>query len=344
MKTDARKDRAPTVVFFVIILILIFYFTLTFDETNLVEINHSRSFDFDDILIAEVQPENGKNVFFVESGDTEINVTLKIRQTCSIESAAFMNPHLKVFVLFTSKERLRNLSRTPEVEAILSYPNVFVNSIDIERFSLGTPFQEFIQRKVLLKSSYKVVHTSDVVRFMVLWRYGGTYLDTDIIVRKKLDSIPPNYGCPESETFMNNAAINFQSINENYIIEAFVYDLIRNFNGQSWGHNGPTMMTRVLTMLCNTNQTLEMLHKGNCKSFHVMRKETCYPVGGMQASQLFTDSLGPKTMEVVKDSLVVHFWNSATKGWKLKKSQSAAYIQLAKEFCPKVMAQEGDDF
>jgi lactosylceramide 4-alpha-galactosyltransferase len=344
MKKESKKLHFATVLTLAVILLFLVFTVLPDQKLNIVKTSHVRSQDFCDILGARVRPENSKNVFFVESGDSEGNVTLSIRQCCSIESAALINPHLNVFVLFTSQDRLHNLSKTPEVEAILSYNNVFLNSIDVDKFSIGTPFEEFFVQNVLEKSLYKIVHTSDVVRFMVLWKYGGTYLDTDIIVRQKLDSLPSNYACPESETHINNAAINFQNINENLIIEAFVDDLIRNFNGRSWGNNGPTMMTRVLRQLCNTTNTLEMVLKGNCKSFHVLSKKMCYPIGGMESSRLFSDSEATKTMKAVQDSLVVHFWNSATKNWKLWKTQKAAYIQLARQFCPKVMAIKGESF
>jgi lactosylceramide 4-alpha-galactosyltransferase len=345
MKVETRKHRIVEILtILALILLLIVYLALPKDQTTLIEISRARSLDFDDILSSNFQPENGKNVFFVESGNSEGNVTLKIRQACSIESAALVNPHLKIFVLFTSHQRLQNLTKTPEVEAILSYPNVYFNSIDVDKFSIGTPFEEFFARKVLKTSAFKVVHESDVVRIMVLWRFGGSYIDTDIIVRQKLDSTPPNYACPESETHINNAAINFQSISDNFLVETFAFDLIRNFNGQSWGGNGPMMMTRVLKQLCNTNSTKEMVEKGNCKSFHVLKKETCYLVGGMQSALLFTDSKGDEIIEALKNSIVVHFWNSATKAWKLRKNQTAAYVQLAWKFCPKVMAQTGDEF
>jgi hypothetical protein len=130
---------------------------LDFSEKQIecFKLNHLKFQDFDDISRAKVQPESNKNIFFVDSGQNEKNVTLNIRQCCSIESAALMNPQLNIFVLFISQERLKNLRRTPEVEAILSYKNVFLNSIDPVKFSIGT-FEDFFLKNSLNTSLFKV--------------------------------------------------------------------------------------------------------------------------------------------------------------------------------------------
>ncbi len=64
-----------------------------------------------DILKSEVKPlESGKNIFFHETSCSPENgiLNLNARQACAIESAARVNPHMKVFVLFASKVGLRN--------------------------------------------------------------------------------------------------------------------------------------------------------------------------------------------------------------------------------------------
>jgi lactosylceramide 4-alpha-galactosyltransferase len=313
-------------------------------QIKFFELNHLKFKDFDDISNAKVQPESGKNIFFIDSGQSEGNVTLNIRQCCSIESAALMNPQLNIFVLFTSQERLKSLTRTPEVEAILSYKNVHLNSIDVVKFSIGTTFEEFFLKNALNTSLFKVEHTSDIVRIMVLWKYGGTYLDNDVITKQKLDSLPLNYACAASDTIVANGLINFQSINDNFLVGTFADDLIRNFNGSAWSINGPLMMIRVLQKLCNTTQTVQMVSKGNCKGFHVLPRKACLAINWSENYRLMKDSEATETMKVIKDSTFVHFANKMSKNQKLLKSQKAAYIQLAYQFCPKVMAQEGETF
>jgi lactosylceramide 4-alpha-galactosyltransferase len=53
-----------------------------------------------------------------------------------------------------------------------------------------------------------VAHLSDVLRLLTLWKYGGTYLDLDVIVQKQLDSIPENYVGMEFANSVCNCVIN----------------------------------------------------------------------------------------------------------------------------------------
>lgn len=140
---------------------------------------------FENILKAIVQPENDQNIFFVETGNLKSNVKLSARQCCSIESAAFRNPEKRIFVLFVSRDRLSNLEITPQIKSILSYRNVQINYLNIEELSKKSPIENFIKSKKLSKSKFRLLHTSDVLRLLVLWKYGGTYLDMDMLVHCK---------------------------------------------------------------------------------------------------------------------------------------------------------------
>lgn len=56
---------------------------------------------------------------------------------------------------------------------------------------------------------------SDFLRFLVLYKYGGIYLDTDVIVQKNLNELPANFLGKEVSNKMkiigvNNAVLGFQ--------------------------------------------------------------------------------------------------------------------------------------
>lgn len=86
-----------------------------------------------------------------------------------------------------------------------------------------------------------------------------------------------------------------------------------------------------------------MSQKESCEGFHVFPREVCYPYNGYHWDHLMDEKFADEAMIRVKDSLVVHFWNHDTKSIKLPKTSRAAYVQLANEFCPKVM-QTVEDF
>lgn len=109
---------------------------------------------FEDVTIALTKPEYGENVFFLETGESTVDVKLTPRQACAIESAALTNPHLKIFVFYSSRERLESLHKTAEFEVIRSYPNVFIYHLNMLELALGSPLEEFFRSKRLQRSEY----------------------------------------------------------------------------------------------------------------------------------------------------------------------------------------------
>lgn len=63
---------------------------------------------------------------------------------------------------------------------------------------------------MLEKSKYFTSHLSDVLRFLTLWKFGGIYLDMDMIVLKSLENFDANFACAESEVFVNAALLSLK--------------------------------------------------------------------------------------------------------------------------------------
>lgn len=45
-------------------------------------------------------------------------------------------------------------------------------------------------------------------RLCSLFRYGGTHLDLDFIMKKSISNLEPNYACAETNKSINNALLN----------------------------------------------------------------------------------------------------------------------------------------
>lgn len=88
-----------------------------------------------------------------------------------------MNPNHNIFVMFASQVGFRNTSKLPILDALLSYPNIHFNYLNITNYAQNTPLQDWIKTNKLFRSRYLISHTSDVLRFLTLYKYGGTYLD-----------------------------------------------------------------------------------------------------------------------------------------------------------------------
>lgn len=106
-----------------------------------------------------------------------------------------MNPNRKIFVLFASPVGIEsNESLLHENIAILrKYPNIHLMNVNLWRYAVDTPLEEWINSAMLFQSDFIYWHLSDVLRFITLYRYGGFYVDLDFVVKKSFDDLGENF-------------------------------------------------------------------------------------------------------------------------------------------------------
>lgn len=140
------------------------------------------------------------------------------RRACAIQSAAIHNPNRDIFVLFASPvafnwkegDSFENLKSTSPIFKIFSlYPNIYLRNVNMTTFAVGTPIEELEKRGDVYASKFNVSHLSDVIRLVILYKYGGLYLDADFIILRNLDDIASTFFATESVGLMSNGAIGF---------------------------------------------------------------------------------------------------------------------------------------
>lgn len=166
-----------------------------------------------------------------------------------------MNPEHEVFVLFTSQVGFRNSSRLPIIDAILSYPNVHFNYLNLTQYAEHTPLDKWMKTGELFRSAYVNSHTSDILRYLSLWKYSGTYMDLDTITLKPLSTLKPNYAGAESKNFVAAGIINLENPSGHEIADKCVKDLLMNFNGNDWVRKSKTVMKMKFKTECYRETT-----------------------------------------------------------------------------------------
>lgn len=132
------------------------------------------------------------NIFFIESTcGTRYSLTnyslttgihLNQRQCCAIESAALENKSHKIYILHTCPINKKLYIQSSEyIKQTLSQRNVFVVLPRMRDIFQGTPVEDLYNNNIIHSSLYPVEHLSDILRLVVLWKFGGTYLDLDTI-------------------------------------------------------------------------------------------------------------------------------------------------------------------
>jgi len=138
-----------------------------------------------DNSLLELNPEEvtKNSIFFIETSCNHKNgINLSLRQGCAIESAASLNPNLNIFVLFVAPSFINNDSDV--VNKLKMYTNVNFRYINFVKYAHNTPLNSFVTSNTISTSRWPVSHASDLLRFLTLWKFGGTYMDLDIVLMK----------------------------------------------------------------------------------------------------------------------------------------------------------------
>lgn len=143
------------------------------------------------------------SIFFHE---TSCRGSLTPRQACSIESAARANPQREIYVLFSAPVNEHVLTSSNLVQ-LKSFANIKLARLHLEKYAERTPLEEMVKNKPFEASQWWVEHTSDVLRCLTLYKWGGVYLDTDILVAKSLAPLGHNWAVKEDKNLVNAAAI-----------------------------------------------------------------------------------------------------------------------------------------
>lgn len=143
------------------------------------------------------------SIFFHE---TSCRGGLDSRQACAVESAARLHPTREVHVLFSAPVK-ENILRQSCLAKLKTYPNVKLSRVHLAKYAKGTPLETMVNSGQLSKSSWHVEHTSDVLRYLTLYKWGGIYLDTDTLVVKPFDDLGGNWVGREDTVLVNAAVI-----------------------------------------------------------------------------------------------------------------------------------------
>ncbi|XP_030760933.1 lactosylceramide 4-alpha-galactosyltransferase-like [Sitophilus oryzae] len=303
--------------------------------------------DISDVVLNE----NRRKIFFLETSCKSYNakrIVISTRQACAVESAARMNPNMDVYVLYASTGGFREGNEESDryLKLLKSYPNLHILHFDVQRFVKNTPVETLWTSGLMNQSHYPMVHTSDILRLLVLWRYGGIYLDLDVVVLKSLETFPDNFAGAQSIDVLANGVMGFSKEGKGHeYVEKCLENAMETFNGSDWAYNGPHLITRVFNKICPYNSTKLLIHKGRCEEFYIYSPEKFYLVPWKQWYWFFDKDLNDLIQRFAdKESYLVHLWNKLSFNTTVPKDDTdVPYLDLARQYCPGVV-EEIDEY
>uniref|UniRef100_A0A0K2UMW7 GA14400PAlike [Tribolium castaneum] n=1 Tax=Lepeophtheirus salmonis TaxID=72036 RepID=A0A0K2UMW7_LEPSM len=263
--------------------------------------------------------------FFLMETSGKSRLTLK--ELCALESAARLHPKRKAFFLMTNKTYERSAA---VLEIMEKYSNIQLLSIDLTYVFKGTVIENLWLKNRIQNSAHYNSHMSDILRCWFLYNYGGTYLDTDVIVLKEL---PLNYsyaGVENMESFLITGSV-IHFTHHHKLLKMILTDISHNFDGVAWINNGPAMFTNNIIKLCKAN-TMKTINDAKCHNFKLLPPNAFFPVY-YPSWQLYFDSGSREEIKKrLKDSLIAHYWGKLSSKTKIKSGMPIH--DLALEKCP----------
>ncbi|KAL1471431.1 hypothetical protein MTO96_039926 [Rhipicephalus appendiculatus] len=193
---------------------------------------------YNDSLFKESTANKANDIWFLETSGRR---QLKAREACSIESACRHNTNYTVHLLYTG-----SISSThcPYHRALSELPNFRSTAINASTVLAGTPLSRFYEKGgALHRSRFFVEHLSDFLRYAVVWKHGGIYLDSDTIVLKSLEDIKNSVVFRGHGRGVANSLLFFTR--NHPVIGAIMDACSRRYSPKVWTSCGPALTSQL---------------------------------------------------------------------------------------------------
>lgn len=167
---------------------------------------------------------------------------------------------------------------------------------------------------------------SNLLRLALLYKYGGTYIDADVMVLRSFSKLRNTIGAQNIDvktgkwSRLNNAVLVFDK--KHPLLLKFIEEFALTFDGNKWGHNGPYLISRVVSRVSGRPEF----------NFSVLPPSAFYPVDWRGIRSLFRGPssrdgdelhhskwLVKKMEQIRKESFAVHLWNRQSRKLKVVK-------------------------
>ncbi|CAK1547406.1 unnamed protein product [Leptosia nina] len=283
-------------------------------------------FDTDNNLtsIADMNPA-GRSIFF---NDPTCNMRLwDPKDSCVIESAARAHWNWEVYVLFNNPISKEEMNDNDALKVLMKIPNVKFARVNIEEYSMGTPAEGFVSSGALNDTACPIMLTEGLVKYLTLYKFGGIFMEKDIIVTKSLSSLPRNW-VPKQNEFSIGSGILALSKNGRSISESALRLLVKNHKNLDC-ENGENVMEKIVDQQCSTPDPLTKA-AASCNGFEIYGPQFFYPIPSEKAGEVFE----PGELPGYETAYTYYLWSKLSIGARFMKRNGSRYGKLAKKHCP----------
>ncbi|XP_043801450.1 uncharacterized protein LOC122719578 [Apis laboriosa] len=136
-------------------------------------------------------------------------------------------------------------------EQLQAYPNIRIRHVKIQNYIYikDTPLDVWYRTDIIKKSKWPKIQMIDILRFLTLWKY-GIYLDLDLVVIISIEHLT-NFDGAEDWYKVAVDILGFDTSKlDRHIVNECIHEIRNNFQGDIWGYNAPSVVTRMLKRIC----------------------------------------------------------------------------------------------
>ncbi|XP_075720032.1 alpha-1,4-N-acetylglucosaminyltransferase-like [Rhinoderma darwinii] len=272
--------------------------------------------------------QQGNSILFLETTDRMKPPSLVL---CAIESAARMYPDRPVVFFMKGLGDII----TEDYEKIVgeylptlsAYKNIYIFPLQLEKLFTDTPFMPWYKKIDPEKEVYWTHIKSDACRVAIIWKYGGIYMDTDVI---SIRPIPEkNFLAAEHAAATSSGVFGLSPHHK--LTWEFMENFVQNYRGEIWGHQGPGVFTRVVKKYCG-NPQFKSVDNVKCANVSYFHPERFYPISYGSWRRYFEVW---KDLPTFSNSYALHLWNYMnSKGKTMVAGSNTLVEHLYRQYCP----------
>lgn len=288
-----------------------------------------------------------KRIIFLETSGEKC---LRPRQACAVESAALTNPDMTIYVYMALKKPPGNpemdygeglVRHCKTMEILSNFSNVYIIYDNISKHLMGTPLESLYVSGQFDNSQYSFQHMSDALRIALLYKYGGIYLDLDVIVLRSLRCLRNTAGHVFilGESSIENGLMAFDRGHK--LLNFFMRLMKKTYKSNERSVIGPNGFSRAFRMMCNHSSVVinDSVYDYQCYNqvrIKLLNKTAFHPITYFEQKRFYVENFKQSELKTLENSYSVHVYGS---GHGAHVPDTCLFAYMAKQFCPSVYQQ-----
>ncbi|XP_029473164.1 alpha-1,4-N-acetylglucosaminyltransferase-like [Rhinatrema bivittatum] len=223
------------------------------------------------VEVASIEPNRG--IFFAETTE---KLEISSLVACAIESASRTYPNRSIYFFMKGLTEDMTIFKSSFYKAIpllSSIRNVYILPLNFGNVFKDTPLLPWYQKVITHKERFWAHVSAEACRLALIWKYGGIYMDTNIISMKLIPE--EDFIATETAQDCSSGVFGFQQSHQ--FLWGCMEDYVKNYEGAIWGQQCPHLLIYMMKRLCHLDK-FQNWEDSNCKNISILYPQNLYRI------------------------------------------------------------------